>query len=147
MQIEIPSPKHYESYYGSSDLVRAYLNQIEKKVGEELPSDVIDILSISLLIAPPEELAQGKYLAYEKFDWRYGLISIGVNGNFERYHLGDELDKIKELSEMLQVAFLQLGKKRKAKFNYSLANEIVIQVTHTFLHNFAKNSGDKGRFT
>lgn len=138
MQIKIPSPSYYESHYGSSDLVRAYLDQIEKTVGEVFFSEVIDILRISLLIVPPEELAQGKFLAYERFDWRCGYVSVGVNGNFERYHSGDDLDKVCEISEMLQAAFIQVGKKRKAKFNSRFINEIVIQITHVFMDNFSK---------
>ena len=133
MQVKIPSPKHYESYYGSSDLVRAYLDQIEKTVGEVIVSEVIDILRISLLIASDEELSQGKYLAYESFDRHCGYVSVGVNGNFERYHLGDDLDKICELSQMLQTAFRQVGKKRKAKFPADKANMCVIQVTRAFM--------------
>ena len=135
MQVKIPSPRHYESYYGSSDLVRAYLDQIEKTVGEVIASEVIDILRISLLIASDEEFLQGKYSAYESFDWHCGYVSVGVNGNFERYHLGDDLDKICELSEMLQAAFIRVGKKRKAKFHADYANEIVIQITHAFMEN------------
>ena len=135
MQIKIPSPKHYESCYGSSDLVRAYLDQIEKTVGEAVASEVMDILRISLLIASAEELSQGKYLAYESFDWHCGYVAVGVNGNFERYHLGDDLDKICELSQMLQTAFRQVGKKRKAKFPADKANLCVIQVTRAFMEN------------
>ena len=135
MQVKIPSPKHYEAYYGSSDLIRAYLDRIEKTVGEVIASEVIDILWISLLIASADELSQGKYLAYECFDWRCGYAAIGVNGNFERYHSGDDLDKICEVSQMLQTAFRQVGKKRKAKFPADRANEIVIQITHAFMEN------------
>ena len=135
MQIKIPSPRHYESYYGSSDLVRAYLDQIEKNLAEAVDSEVIDILRISLMIASAEELAQGKFRAYETFDWRCGYAAVGVNGNFERYHLGNDLDKICELSEMLQAAFLRVGKKRKAMFNAHNANEIVIRITHAFMEN------------
>lgn len=138
MQIRIPSPRHFESMYGSSDIVRAYLDQIEKRVGEALNSEVIDILRISLLIAHPEELAQGKFLEYENFDWRCRYASVGVNGNFERYHLGNDLDKICELSEMLQAVFIRISKRKKAKFDCGLANEIVIQTTHTFEETFSK---------
>lgn len=132
MQIRISSPKHYESMYGSSDFVRAYLDQVEEKVGEAFDSQVIDILRISLLIAHPEELIQGKFLEYEKFDWRYGYVAVGVNGDFERYHLGDDLDKICELSKMLQEAFMRISKKKKAKFDCRLASQIVIHITYTF---------------
>ena len=135
MQVKIPSPKYYESHYGSSDLVRAYLDQIEKNLSETIVSEDIDILRISLLIVSAEELAQGKFLAYERFDWRCGYAAVGVNGNFERYHLSDDLGKICELSEMLQAAFTQLGKKRKAKFPADRANEIVTQITHVFMKN------------
>jgi len=136
MQIRISSPRHYESMYGSSDFVRAYLDQVEKKVGEAFAPQVIDILRISLLIAHPEELAQGKFLEYEKFDWRYGYVVVGVNGDFERYHLGDDLDKICELSKMLQDAFMRISKKKKAKFDCRLASEIVLHITHTFEETF-----------
>ncbi len=139
MQIKIPSPKHYESYHGSSDLVRAYLDRIEKTAGELLPSETIEILRISLLIAQPEELAQGKFLAYEKFDCACGYAAVGVNGDFRRYHMGDDLEKINVLSEMLQSAFRQVGKKRKAKFNADLANEIVVQITDAFMENSIKS--------
>ena len=132
MQIRISSPRHYESIYGSSDFVRTYLDQVEKKVGEAVASQVIDILRISLLIAHPEELAQGKFLEYEKFDWRLGYVALGVNGDFERYHLGDDLEKIYELSKMLQEAFVRISKKKKSKFDCRLANEIVIHITQTF---------------
>lgn len=135
MQVKIPSPRHYEACYGSSDLVRAYLDRVEKTVGEVIVSEVIDILRISLLIASDEELSQGKYLAYESFDWHCGYAAVGVNGNFERYHLGDDLDKICEVSEMLRAAFARVGKKRKAKFPADRANEIVIQITHAFMEN------------
>ena len=135
MQIKIPSPKHYEAYFGSSDLVRAYLDQIEKKVGEAIDSEVIDILRISLLIASAEDLSQGKYLEFESFDWRCGYVAVGVNGNFERYHLGDDLDKICEVSQMLQTAFRQVGKKRRARFPADEANMCVIQVTRAFMEN------------
>ena len=33
MQIKIPSPKHYETYYGASRFVRSYLDRVEKRVG------------------------------------------------------------------------------------------------------------------
>ena len=133
MQIRIPSPKHYETYYGSSELVRTYLARIEKTLEADISSEIIDTMRISLLIASPEELAKGKFLAYESFDWRCGYVSVGVNGNFERYHLGDDLDKICELSEMLKVAFERVEKKRKAKFNADHAKNIVEQVTNVFL--------------
>ena len=32
MQIKIPSPRHYETMHGSSELVRKYLDQIEVKL-------------------------------------------------------------------------------------------------------------------
>lgn len=133
MQIKIPYPKYYELYYGSSELVCAYLDRIEKTVGEVCISEAIDILRISLLIAPPEELEQGKFMAYERYDWRCGYVSVGVNGDFRRYHLGDDMDKILVLSEMLQTAFELIGKKRKAKFSFHLANEIVNQITGAFM--------------
>lgn len=136
MQIRISSPRHYESICGSSDFVRAYLNQIEKQLEEALTTEVIDILHISLLIAHPEELAQGRFLEYEKFDWRCGYVAVGVNGNFERYHLGDDMGKIYELSEMLQTAFARISLKKKAKFDAGLANEIVLQTMHTFEKTF-----------
>jgi len=132
MQIRISSPRHYESIYGASDFVRAYLDQVEKKVGEAFAPQIIDILRISLLIAPPEELAQGKFLEYEKFDWRYGYVAVGVNGDFERHHLGDDFGKISELSKMHLDAFLRISKKKKAKFDCRLASEIVIHITQTF---------------
>ena len=90
MQVKIPPPKHYESYYGSSELVHVYLNQIEKEIGDAVAPEAIDILHISLLIAHPEELSQGMFLEYERFDWRCGYVAVGVNGNFERYHLGEK---------------------------------------------------------
>lgn len=139
MQVKIPPPKHYESYYGSSELVHVYLNQIEKEIGDAVAPEAIDILHISLLIAHPEELSQGMFLEYERFDWRCGYVAVGVNGNFERYHLGDDMDKIHELSEMLQVAFMRVGKKRKAKLDYRLASDIVVRVTHSFSDTAAKN--------
>ena len=55
MQIKIPSPKHYEIHYGSSDFVRAYLDRIENAVGAALTSETVTSLRISLLIAHPEE--------------------------------------------------------------------------------------------
>lgn len=139
MQVKIPSPKHYESYYGSSDLVRAYLDQIEKEIEHSFACEAIDTLRISLLIASPEELSQGLFLAYERFDWRCGYAAVGVNGNYEQYHLGDDLDKIRELSEMLQAAFILVGKKRKAKLDSKLANEIVVRITHSFTDSVSKN--------
>lgn len=137
MEVIIPSPRHYENMYGSSHFVRAYLDQIEKKVGEVF-TPAIDILRISLLIAHPDELAQGYFLEYEKFDWRSKFAAVGVNGNFDRYHLGDDLEKICEISEMLQTAFIRISQKKKAKFDCKLANEIVIQTTYSFAENFSK---------
>ena len=87
MHVKIPSPKHYESYHGSSQLVRAYLDQIEQEIVEALDPAGIDTLRISLLIATPEELAQGLFAAYEQFDWRCKYAAVGVNGDFERYTL------------------------------------------------------------
>ena len=139
MQLRISSPKHYESRYGSSDVVRAYLDQIEKSIGESLSPELLEILRISLLIASPEELAQGKFLAYESFDWRCGYAAVGVNGNFERYHFGDDLDQVSEISEMLQSAFIKVAKKRKSQFNANLANEIVIKDTRAFMEHYSKS--------
>ena len=133
MRVHIPSPKHYENYHGKSPLVRAYLDQIERTLGEALTSDAIEILRISLLIATPEELADGKFLAYEQYDWRCAYAAVGVNGDFERYHRGDDLMKIRQLSEMLQHAFQKVGKKRKAGFDAALANEIVSRITQSFM--------------
>ena len=61
MEVSIPSPRHYESIYGSSDVVRNYLNQIEQKIAQASLLETIDYLRISLLIAHPDELAQGNY--------------------------------------------------------------------------------------
>ena len=132
MQLRISSPKHYEAIFGSSDQVRVYLDQIEQNVAKAIDSEAIDILRISLLIAHPDEIANGKFLEYEKFDWRCKYVAVGVNGDFERYHLGDDINKICELSEMLQVAFMRISKKKKAKFDYIMASEIVTHITHTF---------------
>lgn len=133
MQIKIPSPKNYETYYGASEFVRAYLDRVEKRVGEVLNPEGINTLRISLLIAHPEELEQGRFLAFENFDWRCGLVTVGVNGDFGRYHLGDDREKVRELSRMLRTAFEKVGKKRKAKFDGELAVEILDRVTEEFL--------------
>ena len=37
---------------------------------------------------------------------------------------------------MLQEAFTKIGKKRKAKFNSALANEIVSQITRSFMERY-----------
>ena len=132
MQLRISSPKHYEAIFGSSDLVRAYLDQIEQNVAKAINSESIDILRISLLIAHPDELANGKFLEYENFDWRCKYVAIGVNGDFERYHLGDDKNKICVLSEMLQVAFTRVSKKKKAKLDCTIVNELVTHITHMF---------------
>ena len=132
MRVKIPSPKHYESYHGSSQLVRAYLDQIEQEIVEALDPAGIDTLRISLLIAAPEELDQGLFAAYEQFDWRCKYAAVGVNGDFERYHSGDDVEKILVLSDMLQAAFTLVSKKRKAKFDCRIANDIVTRVTHRF---------------
>ena len=139
MDIRIPSPKHYENYHGSSPMVRSYLDLIEKAVGEACTSETLDILRISLLIAHPDEAAQGKFQPLESFDWRCGYAAVGVSGDFQRYHTGDDREKITVLSEMLRAAFAQVGKRRKAKFNGGLAAETVTQVTHTFLGNYLRN--------
>ena len=102
MQIKIPSPKHYETHYGSSDFVRAYLDRIEEEAGAALTSEAVTSLRISLLIAHPEELEQGKFQAFESFDWRCGLITVGVNGDFGRYHLGDDREKVREYLQLLE---------------------------------------------
>ena len=133
MQIKIPSPKHYETHYGASQFVRDYLDRVEKQVGEALTSETLSTLRISLLIAHPEELEEGKFLAFENFDWRCGYGTVGVNGDFGRYHLGDDREKVREISKMLRSAFAQVGKKRKAKFHARLATEILDRVTEEFL--------------
>lgn len=133
MQIKIPSPKHYETHYGASGFVRAYLERIEKELGAALTSETLDILRISLLIAHPEELEQGRFLAFENFDWRCGYGTVGVNGDFGRYHPGDDREKVREICRMLRAAFAQVGKKRKAKINSALAMEILDRVTEEFL--------------
>ena len=133
MKIKIPSPKHYETHYGASRFVRSYLDRVEKELGEALHSEALDTLRISLLIAHPQELEEGKFLAFESFDWRCGLGTVGVNGDFGRYHLGDDREKVREISQMLRSAFAQVGKKRKTKFDARLATEILDRVTEEFL--------------
>ena len=141
MQIKIPSPKHYETHYGASRFVRSYLDRVEERVGEALHSEALDTLRISLLIAHPQELEEGKFLAFESFDWRCGMGTVGVNGDFGRYHLGDDREKVREISRMLRSAFAQVGKKRKAKFDARLATEILDRVTEEFLAE-AENLGN-----
>ena len=133
MQIKIPSPKHYETHYGASEFVRSYLDRVEKQLGEALPSETLSTLRISLLIAHPQELEEGKFLAFESFDGRCGMGTVGVNGDFGRYHLGDDREKVREIARMLRSAFAQVGKKRKAKFHAEFAAEILDQVTEEFL--------------
>lgn len=133
MQIKITSPKHYETHYGTSDFVRDYLDRVEKQVGEALTSEILSTLRISLLIAHPQELEEGKFLAFENFDWRCGYGTVGVNGDFGRYHLGDDREKVREICRMLRSAFAQVGKKRKAKFHAESAAEILDRVTEEFL--------------
>ena len=133
MEIKIPPPKHYETYHGSSALVREYLHRIEQTASELLVSDAIDRLRVSLLIATQEELDRGLFLAYENFDWQCKYAAVGVNGNFRRYHEGDDPEKISQLCEMLCDAFTKVGKKRKSKFDSALAVEIVRQITRSVL--------------
>jgi hypothetical protein len=133
MKIKIPSPKHYETHYGASQFVRSYLDRVEEQMGEALHSEALDTLRISLLIAHPQELEEGKFLAFESFDWRCGYGTVGVNGDFGRYHLGDDREKVREISQMLRSAFAQVGRKRKAKFDEKLAGEILDRVTEEFL--------------
>ena len=138
MQVSIPSPRHYEAIYGSSDVVRNYLSLVEETVGQAFSVGTIDILRISLLIAHPSELAQGKFLEYEKFDWKSRFVAVGVNGNFERYHLGGDLEKILVLSEMLQIAFLRISKKRKSKLEWNRVSKIILHITHSFIDNYSR---------
>lgn len=141
MQIKIPSPKHYETHYGASRFVRSYLDRVEKELGEALRSETLDTLRISLLIAHPQELEEGRFLAFESFDWRCGLGTVGVNGDFGRYHLGDDREKVREIARMLRFAFAQVGKKQKAKFDARLATEILDRITEEFLAE-AENLGN-----
>ena len=143
MQIKIPSPKHYETHYGASDFVRDYLDRVEKQVGEALTSETLSTLRISLLIAHPQELEEGKFLAFEDFDWRCGYGTVGVNGDFGRYHLGDDREKVREICRMLRSAFAQVGKKRKAKFHAESAVEILDRVTEEFLAEAGNPDGGK----
>lgn len=133
MRIEIQAPKNFEAKYGSSEIVRVFLDEIEKKVGNACDQDTIRILHISLLIAHPDEIAKGKFVEYEKFDWRLGYAAIGVNGDYHKYLLGDDLKKIEVIAQMLQVAFSKVSKKRKSNFNGKLANTIVMEITGNFL--------------
>ena len=140
MKVIIFSPHHYETMYGSSDIVCAYLDHIAKKIEEAYPPevyDIFDILRISLFIAHPDELARGLFRGSKRFDWRCKYAGISVNGDFERYHAGNDLDKIHVLSEMLQTVFLQLSQVKKAKFHCGLANEIVIYSTRFFEKKFS----------
>ena len=65
-------------------------------------------------------------------------MAVGVNGNFERYHNGNDLEKILELSEMLQIAFTRISKKKKSNLDNELANTIVIHTTQTFVADLRK---------
>ena len=138
MKVCIPPPRHYESMYGSSEAVHAYLIQIETQVESTFQTETIDTLRISLLIAHPDELAKGLFLEYEKYSWKSGFVAVGINGNFERYHRGDNLEKIRVLSEMLQTAFTQIGKKKKANLDGKRMNEIVTQTTLSFQNHFER---------
>ena len=136
MKVCIPPPRHYESVYGSSEAVHAYLIQIETQVAAAFQPETVDTLRISLLIAHPDELANGLFLEYEKFAWKSGFVAVGVNGNFERYHLGNDLEKILEISEMLKTAFTRIAKKKKANLDSKRMNEIVTQTTQSFQKHF-----------
>ena len=138
MNVYIPAPRHYESMYGTSEAVHAYLSQIETQVAAAFHSEAIEILRISLLIAHPDELAKGLFLEYEKFSWKIGFVAVGVNGNFERYHLGNDLEKILELSEMLKTAFTRIARKKIANLDSKLMNEIVTQTTQSFQEHFKR---------
>jgi len=138
MKVCIPPPRHYESVYGSSEAVHAYLIQIETQVAAAFQPETIDTLRISLLIAHPDELANGLFLEYEKFAWKSGFVAVGINGNFKQYHRGDDLEKIRVLSEMLQRAFTQIAKKKKANLDGKLMNEIVTQTTQSFQEHFKR---------
>lgn len=39
------------------------------------------ILHISLLIAHPEDIANGKFKEYMRFDWKPGYGAVGVRGD------------------------------------------------------------------
>ena len=129
MKIEIPAPKNYEIKHGSCAAVRTFLNEVEQAVGEACEQDIISILHVSLLIAHPEDIANGKFKEYMRFDWKLGYGAVGVRGDYNRYLAGDDYEKIFIISQMLHTAFSRVAGKKKSKFNAKLASDIVDKIT------------------
>ncbi len=133
MKIEIPAPRNYEIKHGSCAAVHTFLNEVEQAVGEVCNQSVISRLHISLLLAHPDEIAKGKFREYMRFDWKLGYGAVGVQGDYNRYHAGNDSEKISVISQMLHTAFLRVAGRRKTKFNAKLASDIVDKIAERYI--------------
>lgn len=139
MKIEIPSPRNFENYHGSSAAVRAFLDDVEQSVGEACDGCAINTLRISLLIAHPDDIAIGKFAEYMRFDWKLGYAAVGVQGDYNRYLEGDDREKIAVIGQMLPNAYLRIAGRRKSKFNSKLAFEVTNSILEKHLHTGYQN--------
>ena len=91
-----------------------------------------------LLLVSKSEFQKGKFKEITVLHWEYGIATIGVNGDYERYLNGDDMIKINEIYNMLCKVCDQLQKKKEEKFDVVTMKNALYQVHHYYLQDRKK---------
>lgn len=133
MLIKLLPSKYCEIHHREQNEITAFIRNIEYAFSSIDPSPIFNVLEVLLLLAPESDLKEGKYKEISVLHWKYGVATIGVNGDYERYLNGDDTTKVDEIYSMLLKVCILLERKKKAKFDVGAMRDALHQVYQNYL--------------
>lgn len=117
MRIKLFPLKYFEDRYGEVKAVHNFYRLVQEAFEVEEISPIFHVLEVIVLFAPESEYEEGKWKEIQEFSWKYGIGTISIRGNYEKFLFCDEKEKVNEIYNLLLCACDRLAKKRKAKFD------------------------------
>lgn len=131
MELNINSPAYYTQKFGVNDDLYNMCKNIHLFLKDKNYSNKIQIVGLIPIIAPQQELAQGKWKENIKFDFKANLVIISKRIDYDAFVPADILKK-KEL--MLKCIFDSIVDiKKKGKFDADTFKTDVIQFLDSYL--------------
>lgn len=114
MSININSPMYYTTLFGVNEEIYNMCLHITKSIDIKEYTSKLDVIGITPIIAPQEELKDGKWAEEKKVCLPYRYASISLTIKYEQYvHLDIANQKkliVKNIFDSLQVVKRKIGK-------------------------------------
>lgn len=117
MRLDIRGPSYYKQHYKVDGEVIKMCDDIIESIEHINYSDIIKVIDIVPVVAPPEKLEQGLWEEEVMFSKLIGRISVFKHINYDKYMNGTVEERKKLTIKCVLEAIWMIKKKPGTKFN------------------------------